>query len=366
VTITPGTITVGVLAFDSSGDELADESHGPYYTTAQLIADTSSALVSFAQSTSTGHTSNLPATLAATNLTGGTDATDLTDASHVAALANFPASLPCGTVSLPGKTSLTAWVGIRNHCNASGNNRWGLLDMVDESTSAAVVSQVATLPTGDWSRTLFIEGSAEIPGIGSGPARTVPGSAVVAALAAQVAQGNNQAIVPAGMKWPLTYLNNFTEFFGPGGNYQQSDVNTMEQAGINCFANFYNTLCLFGFVTPDTPDLIFDQANAARERMALVSDFEQAMAPYLFDLIDLATLEQLQADLNAVGLEHQTAGALLGFVVQTAAPVNTTATAQAGQLNALLTAQIPRYADDVTGTILTIPVSVSLPGASNS
>lgn len=374
VTITPGTVTVIVVAEDSSGDQLADETHGPYYTTAQLFADTTSTWVSFAQASGGGATVHLPVALTQTALTGGADADDVTDASHVTALANFPGSLGPGTVCLPGKTSTTAWQGIRDHANAK--NRWGILDMTDASNSAAVISQVTGIGSGDWTRCFFIQGSVVVPGASTAPtvSRTVPGSATVAALAAQVANGNNQALVPAGKKWGLTYAEGFTEYFGPlpatnlpAGAFSQSDVNAMETAGVNCFANFYGNLCLFGFVTPvsSSQDLIYDQANATRERMALVNDAQNVMADYLFDEINLATLQNLNTDLNAVGLNHTNAKALLGCVVNVGAPVNTSTTAEAKQLNAQLSVQIPRYADTVNTTITVIPVTVSLPAASS-
>lgn len=380
VTITPGTATVTVIAEDASGDELADETHGPYYSQPQLLADTTSTWVTFSQATGGGATHNIPLALSSTALSGGADADDLTDASHVGALANFPSSLGPGTVALPAKTSTTAWQGIRDHANAK--NRWGILDMTDASNSAAVTSQISSIGSGDWSRCLFIQGSVVIPGALSAPTvtRTVPGSATVAALAAQVANGPSQAVAPAGKKWGLTYALGFTEYFGPlpasslpAGSFSQSDVNTMETAGVNCWANFYGKLCLFGFVTPisSSQDLVYDQASAARERMALINDAQNAMSDYLFDPINTATLANLNTDLSAVCLNHFTAKALYGdtpaqaFLVNTGAPVNTPTTAEEKQLNAQLSVRIPRYADTVNTTITVIPVTVSLPAASS-
>jgi hypothetical protein len=108
--------------------------------------------------------------------------------------------------------------------------------------------------------------------------------------------------------------------------------------------------------------------------MALISDVQQEMALYLADPINLPTITSLQGVLNTVGLDHYSGGALYddgsgqssdAFEILTAAPVNTPATAQAKQLNADLNVRIVRYADDVDVQITTIPVSVSLPGASS-
>src|SRR5581483_11822843 len=128
-----------------------------------LIADTSSAYVTFAQSVAGGATQNLPAVLAATPLVGGADASDLTDASHVGALANFPAQLGPGTVALPGKTSTTAWNGLLAHAQA--NNRFAVLDMVDATSSSTVIAAAGQLGTpNNASYGMFIQGSLTLPG----------------------------------------------------------------------------------------------------------------------------------------------------------------------------------------------------------
>lgn len=383
VTITPGTATVTVLVEDTSGNQIADEVHGPYFTTAQLIADTSSAWVSFSQSAGSGFTTNLPTTLVSTALSGGADPDDLTDALHVAALANFPASLGAGTVALPGKTSTTAWNGLDAH--AAANNRFSAKDMADSSSSAAVNAAAATQAASSGyvqansGKGVFVQGSLLLPGVVPNATRTVPGSAAVAALRAQVAQTNNQAQCPCGSKWPLSYPLGFTEFFGPvpaaglpAGSFAQSDVNSMEAAGVNCFANFNGALCLFGFVTglSSSVEPVFDQATATAEAMALEQDAQAAMAPYLFDDINLATIEQMTTDLNTVGLNHYNGGALYdggtgqasnAFEVVTGGSLNTPATAQAKQLNAQLVVKIVRYADTVNIKETVVPVSVALP-----
>lgn len=379
VTITPSQDTIEIVVFDNTGDQIAEEVHGPYYTTAQLFADTSSTWVTFTQSSGSGYTQNLPAALTGSELTGGADADDLTDATHVASLANFPASLGPGTVILPGKTSTTVWNGLLAH--AADNNRFAVLDMADNASSEGVESAAAALTSSNGYTAensqygMFIQGSCIIPGVVPNTTRTVAGSAAVAALCAEVAQGASQAVAPCGTKWPLNYVQGFTEYFGPTpassttvGSFQQSDVNAMDTAGVNCFAVFGGALCLFGFRTPVSPEVdgIYDQATASRERMQLVSDCQAAMAPFLFDPIDQATIDQLNTVLTGVCGTHETNGALLAFLVNTASPVNTSATAEAAQLNAQISAVIPRYADTVNTAITVIPVTVGLPAQNNS
>jgi hypothetical protein len=348
---------------DSSGAQVTTEKLGPFATPADLASSTTSALVNFEQDSS----QNFPATLAATNLAGGSDATDLTDDAHVAALAVFGPLLGPGTVALPGLSTAAAWQGIQAHVNA--NNRWGVLDLPDDTTSASVLGEIEDVLTGDTSRLLFIQGSAIIPALKGGAPRVVAGSAIVAALRAQVARGNNQAIVPAGVKWPVTYASGFTTWYGPGGPFDQADVDALEAAGVNVFAEIVGTNCLWGFVSPDTTDRIYDQANAATARMDIVALVQATILSYVFDLIGLAELEQLQTDLNGKLLPKYRAGEFYdggsgksadAFTVTTGAPVNTPATAQAGSLSAQIECRFPRYADNVTAPIAVIPVTVSI------
>lgn len=372
-TFTPGNYTVQVQ--NSGGSVL--ETHGPYFTTAQLFADTTSAFVTFQQSAGGGFTTNCPTTLAATALAGGANANDLTDTSHVNALANFPSTLGAGTVCLPGKTSTTAWQGLLAH--AAANNRFAVLDMTDSSNDNTIIGQAQQLGTNsNASYGMMIQGSLILPGLVPNTTRTVPGSSAIAALRARVASTTNNNAAPAGPRWPLSRPIGFTEYFGPvpplnstPGVFAQTDVNTLEAAGVNVFANFFGTLCLFGFVTPvsKSVDTIYWQATASCERMSLIAQAQAAMSPYLFQVIDGAgtTLSAMNADLAAIIQREWTNNALYGDTAQDAGavvtdpPVNTAQTAAAGQLNAQMFVRISPYADTVNITISVVPLTQSVP-----
>lgn len=362
-TITPATFTTTIQ--DINGNVY--DTHGPYNTTAQLIADTTSAVVAFSQSAGSGFTDYVPVASSATALTGGANANDLTVASSVTALANFPASLGPGTVAIPGYPNSTAWTGILSHCEA--NNRFGVLDLADSSSSASVVSEFGTITT-NGSYGMAIEGSLTLPGIIPSTTRTTNGSAAVAALRAQVGQTSNQNQAPAGPNWPLTYPIGFTEYFGPGGSFAQADVNTMSTAGVNCFAIYQGVPCLFGYVTPvsSTSDVTYWQATASCERMALVYDGTNAIAPFLFATLDGSnkTLIAAQTALQAVIANHWSNGALYGDnasdagQVNMGAPINTPTTEEAGQLNANLQVHISPFANTINETITTVPITVAV------
>ena len=379
IVVTTGSGNFTITVNDSNGNLL--ETWGPYGTTAALyaaLAATPSRYVTMSQSQLGGNTTANPVALSSTALSGGLNPTAV-DADHVAALANFPSSLGPGTVSLPGKTTATCWSGIDIHCAA--NNRFGLRDMVDRTSAASAVSDVSAYTvTSNSSYGIFVQGSAYIAGLTASTTRTVPGSAAVASLLAEVARTNNQNTAPCGNKWPIANVMGFTTFFGPVpglnmpvGCYSWADVATLQNAGINCFANWQNTLCLFGFVTPisRSVDAVFNQASASRERMSICNDAYNVMARYLFDTIDGPTgntITNMQGDLNTIGSSHFSAGALFSdtgtgedsFKVITGPPVNTDTTIQAHQLNAQFKARISPYADAVTFALIVVPVTQSV------
>ena len=375
VAVSGGSFTIDVE--DSAGDIL--ESWGPYSTTAALYAaNVASQYVSFAQSTATGHTTNNPAALTATALSGGADASDLTDAKAVAALANFPPTLGPGTVALPGVTSSTGWTGLMAHAQA--NNRFYVLDTPDSTSAATVISNFSTTgAASNASYGLAVQGSLILPGITPGTTRTVPGSAAVAALRSQVASTPNQNTAPAGPTWPLTYPQGFTTYFGSAVGptlaapcFSQTDINSLTNAGICFFANWYDTLCLFEFVTPvsKTIDLTYWQASASCERMNLVYLGQRIMATYLFQTNDAANnlINKVTNDLNGMGRSEYNAGAIgypqdsfeEAFAVNVAAPINTPLTEGAGQLNANIQVHIGPFVDIANESITTVPGTVAV------
>lgn len=353
-----------VTVQDSAGDVL--ETHGPYLVSAgnaPLLADATSTLVNFTQSAGSGFTSAAPNTLTPTALAGGSDANDLTSASAVATLANFPASLGPGTVALAGYKDQTSWTGLLAH--AANNNRFAALDISDSATAATLVSAIGTTgTTATASYGMFTASSVIIPGITPGTSRTVPGSASVAGLRAQVAATGNDNTAPAGETWPLNYASGFTNTFGT------ADTTTLNAAGINTFAVRFTTLCLFGFVTPvsSAVDSIFWQATATAERMALVADAQQLAEPFLFDTIDGRglTLTALQGVLQGLIQQHWNSGALFGATAADAgtvtitAPINTAATAAAGVLGAQMQVLISPFAQQVLIGIELVPITVGV------
>jgi hypothetical protein len=351
VTITPATFTVEIE--DSAGDIL--ESHGPYITTAQLIADTSSEYVTFSQSSGSGNTTNVPVASSAAALTGGANPNDISASSYAAALNNIPASLGPGQVAVPGQSNATVWAALAAH--AYTNNRYALIDLADNSSASAVVAALAGNIGQHTGHVLPVAGSPIIPGVTPGTTRTVAASAVAAALCARVAATGNDNQMPCGINWPLNYVTGFTE------TYNTADTNTLEAAGINTWANRYGTLCLFGFVSAAATDKVFWQANCGRERMALTADALEDAEGYLFDPIDGQglTVAALAGKLQGTIAAHWAAKALFGANATDAGSVdtsgNTPTTAAAGQLLATLTVNLTESALQVPITIVYEPLA---------
>jgi hypothetical protein len=336
---------------------------GNFINTAALYLDLTSTLVNFAQSAGGGNTPMSPATLAATPLAGGTNATP-TDAQAVTALATFSASLGPGTVALPGRTTTTAWNGLLAH--AQGNNRWAPLDIADSTSTGTLVAAIGTTGTAaNASYGAYFTSSAIVPGLVPGTTRTVPASAVVAGLRARVAATGNDNQTPAGVNWPLFYVSSFTnEAFA---TYGASGINTLNSSGINVFANRGGVLCLFGAVSPvsQNTDSIFWQFAPATERMALVANASAIAEPFLFSVLDGQgiTLSNFRGQLQGLIQAHWRSRALYGLTATLAGavnvdpPINTAATAAAGQLNAQLKVRLSPTAQTVSITVMFVPTT---------
>lgn len=363
--LTPGTdgndlyvqvTSTDLLIEDGSGDVLetwpyADSSN------AELIG-VESAYVTIAQ---VGSKTTAPAVISATALAGGADASDITDANAVSALAGFTADLGPGVVTLPGRTSATAVVGLFEH--ALNNNRFAVGEQADASTSAAAIAALDALdiPVEAQKSGIVVQGRPVVYGTG-GVNTTIPASGAVAAVIAQAAAtGTNP--VPAFSAFPLNGLVGFTtgqnisQIYPTGVNWTQDDINAMADAGLCAFAyKLSGVLCLNEFVTPDTNDDVFFEGTAWIGAMMLVAQCQALGEKYEGAKIDGQglVLTALHGDLSTIVTNLWTDGVLYGdsaddaASITTGAPVNTATTAEAGQLNAQLAAKIAPYADAVT------------------
>lgn len=356
-----------VVIEDSSGDVLES---WPFSGTNAALLDVASAYVTFTQ---VGAVTLPPAEKAPTALSGGADSTDITDADAVAALAGFPPELGPGPVALPGRTSATAVVGLFEHGLA--NNRFAIGEQADAGTSASAIAALNALdiPAEAQKAGIVVQGRPVIYGTG-GVATTIPASgAVAAAIAQAAATGENP--VPAFSAYPLAGLVGFTtgqnisQIYPQGVNWVQGDVDAMTAAGLCAFGyKLSGALCLNEFVTPNTEDDIFWEGTAWIGCMMLVSQCQAVAEKYEGAKIDgqsLATTA-LHGDISTIVTNLWTDNVLYGdsaddaASINTGSPVNTAATAQAGQLNVQIAAKIAPYADavDIGISILSLTQTV--------
>lgn len=373
VVVTPGTFTVTLTG--PSGTEV----HGPFINTAALYADTSSQLVNFSQSAASQFTINNPATLSATALTGGLNGSAPTLSQAQTALANFTITFGPGQVSAPGYTNTTLngiWSALATHAQA--NNRVAICDMDDQQTSATLItalgsfgSNAAASYTAFWAGQVVVPSSTNAPGV----TRTVPASAVISALCARVdAAGNpNQPAAgnPNGFNLQLQYATGFTGVAG-APLYAQTDIDTLNAAGINTWNNLFGVLQNYGFVSPvlSSTDTIYWQFNHARMRMALEAMAEAVGQPFVFSQISQLDIAAFSADLAGQLVGYVRTGAIStiapngstdqGFVVDTGPTVNTAATMAAGQLLANVSYRPAPFAQLVQVNLNAVPVTAAL------
>lgn len=319
---------------------------------------------------------DLPDTLTATALTGGTNgSSDATLSDWTAALNVFGPTLGPGQVLAPGQTDTTLtgiWSALGAH--AAANNRVAVCSMDDNqsaSTLAGAIGEIGSSAVGSYCG--FWAGNRNIPGVATGTTRSISPDSVIAGLCARVdnATGNpNQAA--AGVNYPLQYATAPTSMVSgaPLDTYSLADLSTLNDSGINTFQNVNGLPCNYGFVSSElsSSDSIYWQFNHARLRMAIVAQAQLVGQPFVFSQIDGqgSQATAFKSALTAMLTDYYTLGALYGataadaFTVDTGSDVNTPATIAAGQLNAVLTVAFSYFAQAVNIQINVVPITQAI------
>lgn len=290
--------------------------------------------------------------------------------SEAAALALLPAGLGPGQVVCVGGTAgATLYGAIQAHADA--NNRIGLLDVASTDNTAALLAAKGTLAQALTSKNnVGVFGSwATVPapaGVIGGTARTVPASAIVAALCQRVDANGNPNCPAGGRDYPLQYATGFV--FDP---VLAADQLTCRAAGVNFLHNAWNVLENYGFLTPvytgPPPPAAspFWQLNCSRARMWLQAYAVIIGESYYMKVLDAQgrLAGRLQSDLSALCKTLYAAGGLYGatpaaaYAVNVSASVNNNGTVAAGTLNAVLEAKFSQYADTVNITLVSVPIA---------
>lgn len=304
--------------------------------------------------------------LAATKLASGANPT-VNEKATVKTIEGFQKAYGPGTLIVPLNTEEKVHTAMAEF--ASKTNRFAWADIAGSetagTTAASLIASKGTLPPGVAGYIGFASSACTAAGLTLGTTRTIAGSAVVAGLCAQVSATGTINQAPAGREWSLApFVTGFTN------TYTESAMELLAENGINPFAERFGVPCLFDFVTAlsRTKDIIFCQASAARERMALVAACEEVGERFLFGTLDGRHQKRakFQGELQKIIKAHWEANSLYGEtaneagVANVAEPVNTVGTEQNGELNAELVVRISPYAEAVRIAIVSKPITESV------
>lgn len=337
---------------------------------ASEVLTATSAFVVFSEGSEygTGKTEALKA-IAAAALTGGTNpSATVTEVLAKEALELLPKTLGPGQVLIVAPSLTGEALEEKTHIlmgeHAKNTNRIALCDIADSATVATLITNKKTYAAGIADRMAFFSSSCIVPGVTLGTTRTVPASAVVAGLCAQIARSTNDNQAPGGINYPLSpFVTGFTNTFS------KTSMETLAENGINPFAERTGGKipCLYDFVSaqPKTTDRIFYQLSASRERMHIVWATEEILEPFLFKQIDGRGL-LLSAVRGAVGgmLKGQwELNTLFGnspaeaYLVNTAEPINTLTTESEGQINVEIRARFSPYVEAMNAVLVNSPIT---------
>lgn len=197
-------------------------------------------------------------------------------------------------------------------------------------------------------------------GIVGESARSVPASAVIAALIARADALGNPNRAAAGRDFPLQYVTSFVQ------DLSSADREALLDAGVNTFANVFGVLENYGFQTAleASDENPYWQANCSRARMWLKGKAKAAGEPYVFKTIDgRGRLAQaLKGDIEAVALGLYQVDGLFGetpreaFAVEVGSSVNTVNSIAQGELHAVCEARLSLHAKAVLIDLVTVPL----------
>jgi hypothetical protein len=302
---------------------------------------------------------------AAVTLAGGADdRTNATDTQRQAALDRFSKALGPGQVSMPGDTRIQAHTMLAQH--ALAYNRFAYGDLPDTATVATLTAAAASVRAlgRDLARHIqLLAPWVSAPGSAPNTTRPVPPSAVQSGMAARndAATGNpNRAVAGS---------NGISRFAtGVKQTYSDADRSTLADAGVTVIVAGDGGIQTYDDVTLVDPIAEPEWLGAAnnREIMSLVDDLFAAAAARMFDQNDgPVALDSWHGDMTAVCIRHKLRGSLFGptedaFRVESGAPYNTDATAQAKKLGGAVAVKVSPSNRQVTIQFTNTPLTSAL------
>lgn len=209
-----------------------------------------------------------PAVVAAQSLAGGTDDyANATDNTWADSLELFTKDLGPGQVSFPGRTTTTAHSQLAAHCEALGGMRFAIYDLADTATKATLKTAVSTMrSSGKGKYGGFFVPWQVIPGITPGTTRTIPFSALQAALYARsdglgkspnepAAGDNGQSKFAIGLSQPA---------------WSDADREDLNDSGVNVARVIYGGVRSYGNRTAVDPILDSNWLECSNRRLYMV------------------------------------------------------------------------------------------------
>lgn len=256
--------------------------------------------------------------------------------------------------------------------HATTSKRFALLDVASTDNTVALLTTAAGKnPTLNADRGAMFGPWVNTPppgGVLGATSRTVPASAVVAALIARSDSLGNPNRAPAGRDFPLQYATSVNN------SVPLTDVNTatLRDAGLNPLRSKFGLMVLDGFQTKilSDPDDPFWQANVSRARMWLQWQALNVGLNYEYKPIDGRgrLTAGLEGDLNAVCKSLWEVNGLFGgtardaYAVNVGVSINTTTTVAYGELHAVVEARFSLHARTVIIELVAVPITGSVSG----
>lgn len=296
--------TTFTVTITSTADTTLSEVLGPFSTVTE--AANTSASSPNVRLVDIGPSALLPATVAATALTSGTDdAASITNTQRQTAMDALTYGLGPGQVRMPQQTSAKSIL----QTHADTHNRFALPDPVDATSASSFTTEAAAaraLTGADQSG--FFGPWANVQGTSTTTTRAVPWGAIEAGLIAKadVITGNpNRAAAGPLYGAPGPFV------LGVRATFTDTELDTLHDAGVNVARVYNNVLQTRGFRTlvSKTSSPLDYQANYARTYMAIRAQGEAALDRVLFEQLDDA-LEQATRDLTGILTGFESVGAI--------------------------------------------------------
>jgi hypothetical protein len=276
--------------------------------------------------------------LVSTKLATGANPT-VSSKSTIGTIEAIPKSLGPGQLIVPGNSEEAVHVAMAEHGYQNKRDAQADLKGAEEvgTSIATLKSEKGTIPAGVAARINFFAQALQAPGLAGGTTRTIPASVVAAALFAKVARSGNNNQAPAGVNWPLG-----PQITGLVNTYNETQMTSLEESGINAFAEINGKLCLYGAASalPASKNELLCQYGPVRTVIAIEAEAEEAGQTYLFDQISANTIAEFAGDLAGVVKRQKDAKAIESSEIKVGPPINTAETAKAKQLNAELVVTI--------------------------